>query len=150
MYWLTRSGLVNRLLLTMRIGVYDDVLDFCWCVGGDDFAADSQDGRGARGLDDAADGRWPMVMELFTKMQKLMLAAAAMLLLAMLPLMLHLSGRAATVEHCKACLVSTVVQAFLVVYNCNGQVLGSTTVQSLIWITNNFFFNIWNKCIYSC
>ena len=48
--------------------------DFCWCIGGNDFAADTEDGPGARGLDDAADGRWPMVMELFTKMQKLMLA----------------------------------------------------------------------------
>ena len=75
----------------------------------DDFAADTEDGRGVRGLDDAADGRWPMVMELFTKMEKLMLAAA-MLPPPMPPLMLHLSARAVTVEHRKACIVSTVVQ----------------------------------------
>ena len=41
--------------------------------------------RSAPGLDDA-DGLWPMVMELFTKIQSLICE----LLPAMLPLMLHL------------------------------------------------------------
>ena len=43
--------------------------------------------RSAPGLDDA-DGLWPMVMELFTKIQLLICE----LLPAMLPLMLHLPG----------------------------------------------------------
>ena len=76
----------------------------------DDFT-ESDDGRGACGLNDA-DGLWPMVMELFTKMPVLMLKLmlALMLLLAMLPLMLHLSGQEATVEHRIACVVSMIVQ----------------------------------------
>ena len=44
--------------------------------------------RSAPSLDDA-DGLWPMVMELFTKIQSLICE----LLPAMLPLMLHLPGR---------------------------------------------------------
>ena len=69
---------------------------------------ESDDGRGACGLNDA-DGLWPMVMELFTKMLvlmlklmpvlMLMLMLALMLLPAMLPLMLYLLGQQATVEH---------------------------------------------------
>ena len=85
------------------------IFDFCFCIDSD--FAESDDGRGACGLDDA-DGLWPMVMELFTKMPALMqeLMLALMLLPAMLPLMLHLSGQEATVEHRKACVVSTIVQ----------------------------------------
>ena len=45
----------------------------------------------APSLDDA-DGLWPMVMELFTKIQSLICE----LLPAMLPLMLHLPGRQLT------------------------------------------------------
>ena len=83
--------------------------DFCRCIDGD--FGDTNDGHGDRGLDDA-DGLWPMVMELFTKMPMLMqeLMLALMLLPAILPLMLHLSGWGPTVEHRKACIVSTTVQ----------------------------------------
>ena len=117
----------------------------------DDFAADTEDGRGVRGLDDAADGRWPMVMELFTKMEKLMLAAA-MLPPAMPPLMLHLSARAVTVEHHKACNAMYCVNGstvFLAVYYCNGQIVGSATVRCFVWITtfsSTFGTNVCTCC----
>ena len=73
-----------------------------------------------------------MVMELFTKMPALMqeLMLALMLLPAMLPLMLHLSGQEATVEHRKACVVSTIVQ-----YSwC------TIALQCLMWIINVQFY----------
>ena len=59
--------------------------------------------RSAPGLDDA-DGLWPMVMELFTKMLVLMyvLMPVLMLPLAMLRLMLYLTWPLVTVKHLRA------------------------------------------------